>query len=180
MLLIMSFSYWDISIKFQPMKRPFRSVYFISFSKNTKILVHMVTQAIFTIIWEQDKILRLILPVFSCAILVVKNAVKIVKGCVRYLGAYNSVSAAVLIISCNFQNITRNYLISIPSNIICFSCRSDSVLHVLHAFNPEIIETNTILKKYMYYGGNYSDDVCQCLNTCQIWLKMQDFHRKTQ
>lgn len=51
----------------------------------------MVTQAIFTIIWEQDKILRLILPVFSCAILVVKNAGTVLKGCVRYLGAYNNV-----------------------------------------------------------------------------------------
>ena len=103
------------------------------------------------------------------------------KGCVRYFWGYNNVYAAVIIIKCSFQNICYTKLpVFIPCNILRFSCLYRSVLHVLHVFNPEIIEANTILKKmYICYCGNYSDDECQCLNTGQMLLKIQYFDHNT-
>ena len=73
------------------------------------------------------------------------------KGCFRYIWAYNNVYAAVIIISCSLQNIYHTKLTSFYSqqdpalflSLLLLSCT------VLHIFSPEIIKANTIFLKKM-------------------------------
>ena len=93
------------------------------------------------------------------------------------LGLCQCLSAFVIIL-CSFQNITQNYLVVIFSNFLRFSCLYCSCLaQLLDIFSPEISRQAQFWKKY--YCRNYSDDVCQCLNTEQILLRIQYFDHNT-
>ena len=71
--------------------------------------------------------------------------------------------------------ITQNYLFVIPSNILRFSSLYRSCL--VH-FKPRDNRGKHDFGK-QYYCGNYSHDICQCLNTDQILLKIQYFDDNT-
>ena len=67
--------------------------------------------------------------------------------------------------------ITQNYLFVIPNNIRHFTCLYHSCL--AHFKVRDNRGTHNFEKQC--YCGNYSDDVCQCLNTDQILLNIQYF-----
>ena len=71
--------------------------------------------------------------------------------------------------------IAQNYLSVIPSDILHFFCLNRSFL--AH-FKSRDNRDKHVFEKH-YYCGDYSDDVCQCLNTDQIFLKIQNFCHNT-
>ena len=71
--------------------------------------------------------------------------------------------------------ITQNYLFVIPKNILPFTCLYRSCL--AH-FKTRDNQGKLNFEK-QYYCGNNSDDMCQCLNTDQIILKIQCFDDST-
>ena len=64
--------------------------------------------------------------------------------------------------------ITQNYLLVIPNNVVRFTC----LLSLLSHFKTKDDRGKHNFEK-QYYCGNYSDDVCQGLNTDRFLLKIR-------
>ena len=76
------------------------------------------------------------------------------------------------------KHYTQNYFVFIPSNMLRFPCLYRS------CFTPSCtLLTQRWLRQTQfwkkYYCRNYSDDICQCLNTGHILLQIKYFDHNT-
>ena len=94
---------------------------------------------------------------------------KIVSATFKRITIFKQQSLSFHVVSKTF--ITQNYLFVIPNHILCFTCPYHSYL--AHFKTSDNRGKHNFEKQYC--GGNYSDDLYQCLNTDQILLKIQYF-----
>ena len=96
-------------------------------------------------------------------------SLKVVSATFGPITMFKQQSSSFHVVSKSF--ITQNYLFVIPSNILSFSWLYRSCL--AHFKSRDNRGKHNFEKQS--FCGNYFDDVCQCLSTDQILLKIQYF-----